>query len=270
MNERAMKDTEIRALQQSELEILFAFKRLCDTNHLSYFITAGTLLGAVRHKGFIPWDDDIDVVMPREDYDRLPEICAEQLPSCFYYQSGETEENYPYFFAKIRKEGTEVYEPCLSGVDIRKGHYIDVFPLDSCPASPTAARLFFKWVWMLTWAIQGKVDDSYVCGYTKPGARLAYRLLKCFPLSALRKMRRNVCRLVGDTGILCTVGGAHGYPAESYDSAWFRECVDLPFEGALFPAPVGWDALLRNMYGDYWVLPEETERQSHFVKIERN
>ena len=268
LRNRPLDQSELRSLQLSELEILLELKRICDQNHLRYYLTAGTLLGAVRHHGFIPWDDDIDIAMPRADYDKLEKLCASQLKPGFYYQSEITEAHYPYFFAKIRKEGTEVYEPCLKGLEIGKGHYIDIFPLDDCPSSPRRARLFFKWIWMLTWAGQGKVDPTYICGYTKPAARIAYSLLKLLPLPLLRRMRKSACRRVGKTGVLCTVGGAHGYPAETYDPAWFRESVTLSFEGMLFPAPVGWDELLKNMYGDYWLLPDSSERQGHFAVME--
>ena len=268
---KSINEKERRLIQQSAFEILCVFRRLCEVNNLTYYLTAGTLLGAVRHKGFIPWDDDIDVAMPRQDFNRLSNLCVEQLPDGYYYQDGDTEENYPFFFAKIRRDHTEVYEPTLAEVSIRKGHYIDIFPLDYCPKSPVAAIRFFKIIALITWAYQGKVDSSYVCGYTKPYAKLAFRLLKVIPLFHLRRLRKLTCRFFAqgktEGKCLCTVGGAHGYPAETYDPTWFRETVMLPFEGQEFSAPVGWHELLTNMYGDYMTPPDESERQGHFEMI---
>ena len=151
---RILSDEERRAPQISELEILMEFKRICSSNNLQYYLTAGTLLGAVRHQGFIPWDDDIDIAMPRKDFKKFGELCRCQLKKDFYYQDCRTEPDYPYYFAKLRKEGTEVCEPCLEAVNIRKGHYIDIFPLDRCPNSSVAAQLFFKLIALFTAALQ--------------------------------------------------------------------------------------------------------------------
>lgn len=266
-----LRTEELRRLQLSELEILLEFKQICDANNLKYFITAGTLLGAVRHKGFIPWDDDIDVAMPRDDFNKLSEICKSQLADGFYYQDSYTEKNYPYFFAKIRKANTEVYEPCLEAVDIRKGQYIDIFPLDVCPKNPTAAKNYFKLIWLLTWCYMGKVNRNFVCGYTRLQSKLAYSILKALPLKTIRGLRDQIAVLPGKLGkpkVLCTVGGAHGYPAESYLLEWFSNSEEMEFEGICFTAPKGWHEILSNMYGDYSKPPKDSERRGHFEKLE--
>lgn len=262
-----MNRDELRSLQLSELEILQMFKQLCESNHLRFYITAGTLLGAVRHQGFIPWDDDIDVVMPRKDYDKLRDICKSELPSDYYFQDSFTEENFPYFFSKIRKCGTEVYEPCLDKVNIRKGIYIDILPLDACPKRDKSAYIFFKFIGLFSSVYMGKVNADFVCGYTKKYIRFLYSILVKLPLTTIRSMRENAVRFCGkfcDWKRLCTVGGAHGYPAETYDAAWFDGEMALPFEGHLFPVPVGWDQLLKNMYGNYMQSPDEENRKGHF------
>ena len=87
-------DQKLRQLQLVELEILNEFVRICDEYKLQYFLVGGTLLGAVRHQGFIPWDDDIDVAMPRQDYDSFAEICAKELKRQYFYQSADTDPNY--------------------------------------------------------------------------------------------------------------------------------------------------------------------------------
>ena len=243
------------------------FKYLCESNGLKYYITAGTLLGAVRHNGFIPWDDDIDVVMLRSDYNRLKKVCEKDLPPELYYQDSFTEENFPYFFAKIRKHGTEVHEACLEQVNIRKGIYIDVLPLDVCPKGDTAAYVFFKFIGLLSSVYMGKVNADFVCGYTKKYMRFLYRILIALPLKCIRGMRENTVKLVGKLcrgSRLCTVGGAHGYPRETYSETWFEKETNLIFENSSFSAPIGWDKLLKNMYGDYMQFPDEEERKGHF------
>ena len=97
-----MENTELRALQLDEVTVLDELDRICKKHGLRYYLTAGTLLGAVRHGGFIPWDDDIDVAMPREDYDRLYRICKTELRDGFFFQCEKTERLHTFFFAKIR------------------------------------------------------------------------------------------------------------------------------------------------------------------------
>ena len=129
-----LTEEEKRFLQTEELSVLNEIKRVCDRNGIKYYITAGTLLGAVRHGGFIPWDDDVDIVMKREDYERFGRICRAELRPGFFYQSEQTERDYPFGFAKVRKDNTSVREKILDGLEIHKGCYVDIFPLDACPS----------------------------------------------------------------------------------------------------------------------------------------
>lgn len=259
----------VRRCQQESLGILLEFQRVCEHFGLRYYLTAGTLLGAVRHKGFIPWDDDIDVAMPRADYEKLFHQGRQYFAEAYVYQEYRTEPSFPFYFAKLRRRGTNVIEPALRTVPIEQGFYIDIFPLDSCPESDKAAALFFKGIEVLICAILSRVSTEFVCGYQKRYMRLLWQLLRRLPcrcLFALRDgLRKTVSRVVSGRR-LCTVGGAHGYPRETYQAKWFGESVPLEFEGHLFPAPAGWDALLRNMYGDYMVLPPQEERQGHFIE----
>lgn len=262
---------ECRELQMQELEILLEFQGLCQRNNLRYFLTAGTLLGAVRHKGFIPWDDDIDIAMPREDYERLAAVCRTELGPQYFFQDYSTEPNFPYYFAKIRKMGTEVYETGLDDIEMHKGIYIDIFPLDICPDRQWKAVVFFKGVELLDCAVLSKVSRQFVCGYRKWYMRAAYCILRYLPkrtLFALREWLRKAVAVGASGERLCTVGGRHGHPRETYRTQWFEHIQELSFEGHAFPAPGGWDELLCNMYGDYMTLPPEEEQERHFEKKE--
>lgn len=263
----AITQEERRSLQLSELEILKMFRKLCEKHKLQFYLTAGTLLGAVRHKGFIPWDDDIDVVMPREDYDRLRLLYQSELHEDYYWQDSFTEKNFPYFYAKIRKQGTEVEEPGMKNFHIRNGISIDIFPLDICPNQDRNARFFFRIITLLSYAYAMKVDRNFPLMSKKKYVQLVYRFLQLLPISLLRSIREKIvwlCRKWGSGKRLCTVGGVHGYPAETYEAAWFVGDVKLPFEGDLYPAPQGWDFLLKNMYGNYWNAPSGENRNGHF------
>lgn len=258
---------ELRSLQLAELEILLEFQRVCEKLGLRYYLTAGTLLGAIRHKGFIPWDDDIDVAMPRKDYDRLGLEGPKFFTASYVYQEYRTEPNFPYYFAKLRKRGTMAEEPILRAIEMEQGYYIDIFPLDRCPNSDKKAILLFKGIELMDCAALARVSPEYVCGYQKPYMRLLWNVLRCLPNGGIFTLREWMRKLLGQGGKrLCTVGGHHGYPRETYQPEWFRETVGLEFEGHIFPAPVGWDALLTNMYGGYLTPPPEEDRQGHFTE----
>lgn len=253
--------------QRESLEILLEFHRVCKEQGLRYYLTAGTLLGAVRHKGFIPWDDDIDVAMPREDYDKLARVASGAVSPEYVYQEYRTEPNFPCYFAKLRKRGTRVEEPILRAVEMEQGYYIDIFPLDRCPGGDRWATLFFKAIELLDCAVLARVSAEFVCGYRKVYMRFLWNTLRHLPNGCLFTLREWIRKLFGVGGQrLCTAGGHHGYPRETYQPEWFAETVELEFEGHRFPAPAGWNELLKNMYGDYMRLPPPEERQGHFTQ----
>jgi len=259
-------------LQLAEIEILNELAAICAKHQLKYYLTAGTLLGAVRHQGFVPWDDDIDVVMPRCDFDKLKKICRQELSKDYFYQDRCTDKNYPFYFAKLRKNNTEVCEENLLNVQMHKGIYIDIFPLDKCPKGKVLGKLFFKVIELFYCAIMARVNNSFVCGYKKKYMRFLFSILRCLPkkiLDILRELVRILFGTFSASGCLCTVGGSHGYPRETYQLEWFAESVVLEFEGRQYPAPVGWHELLTNMYGDYMQPPDELEKTGHFVSWER-
>ena len=124
-----MNENVLKKVQKEELDILVFFDAFCRQHNLRYSLAYGSLLGAVRHKGFIPWDDDIDVIMPREDYELLIRLFDDKT-NRFFLQSHYSEAHYYYPFAKIRKNGTVFREKFLEDKQINHGFYIDVFPAD--------------------------------------------------------------------------------------------------------------------------------------------
>lgn len=258
---------ELRKLQLQEFEILCEFKRICEKHNLTYYITAGSLLGAVRHGGFIPWDDDIDVAMPIKDFKRFSKICRSELSDQYFFQDCKSDRFYPFRFAKIRKNGTIVLDPFLEKLNIHKGLYIDIFPLEKCPHNEIVAKLFFKSVEFTTYAVLAKFDKDFVCSYSKKIVRFAFCLSRKLPKGILVFIRELICssvELICDKKILCTVSGVHGYPREAFRGEWFCKSVKLIFEGEEFNAPVGWRDFLQNMYGDYMTPPDKKDRYGHF------
>lgn len=256
--------SNLRQLQLTELEILRYFDSFCREHELKYYIVAGTLLGAVRHGGFIPWDDDIDVAMPREDFELFKALMRDAPHDCYFYQCHDTEPNYVFGFSKLRLKGTAVCESYLENVEMEKGIYIDIFPLDPCPDG-AKGRLMFKGVEVISCALMSRSGMDFTCGYTKKYMRALYHLLRLLPVSLLIKLRRTVVSYFGkrsDGSLLCTVHGCHGFPAETYQDSWLGDGCEVQFEDMTVFAPADADAALSNMYGDYRLPPED--KTGHF------
>lgn len=243
-------------LQTRMLKLMRAVRDLCDRHGLRYFMIAGTLLGAARHRGFIPWDDDVDLAMPREDFEKFLAL-AKELPSGVFCQAPDTG-GYPLFIATVRENGTFVDE-LLRNFNVHHGIGIDIFPLDACPTKDGKAARAFKRVEVATSALLKKGDPSLELGPKGGLKRLIFDLLCTRSVRSLRQMRRNArlkAARQADGSRLCTFTGRHRYPAEAYPAEWFASSVELPFAGETFSAPVGWRALLRHMYGD-WETPRK-------------
>ena len=122
---------DIKEIQNQQLMILKELDRICQKHNIKYHLMGGTLLGSIRHKGFIPWDDDIDVSMIRADYEMFLDVCGRELNSGYFLQTNKTDKNYIMQFAKLRKNHTLFIEKSMNDLDIHHGIYIDIFPLDN-------------------------------------------------------------------------------------------------------------------------------------------
>ena len=130
---REYDNETLRKVQLTELDILKDFIKLCDDNNITYFGIAGTAIGAIRHKGFIPWDDDIDVAMPREDHDRFIKIAKEQYSEKYQVMNGYENSNYPLLTTRWMKRNTKFVEVPLKDIDCPLGIFLDIYPLDKIP-----------------------------------------------------------------------------------------------------------------------------------------
>ena len=149
----------VEKLKAYEVKILDKFVSICKKNNLNYYLAYGTLLGAIRHKGFIPWDDDIDVYMKAEDYYKFKEIMKENPVDGYFYQSLETEKYYSLSFAKLRMNNTSVVEKKLAEEKIHNGIYIDIFPLLPYPNSKKDQDKLFNDIKMLNLLIEADLID---------------------------------------------------------------------------------------------------------------
>jgi lipopolysaccharide cholinephosphotransferase len=244
-----------RRLQLVELEILAEIARRCDAEGLRWFVVGGTLLGAVRHGGFIPWDDDVDIGMPRPDYERFAALSRRSTDPRFTWQGPETEPAYPFIFGKLLRAGTRVEEPAVAHLPITQAVYVDIFPFDGAPASPALRRVHAA---------------AYKFAVTAVGARIrragrkrliayAFRLVP--RVVALALVRRLVRHAPYDRSpFAVNASGAWGYGRECQPRDRLEPTASLPFENMTVRVPGRWDEYLGQVYGDYRQLPPPEHR----------
>lgn len=265
---------QLTQLKNIELEMLDELVRICDANGINYFLSGGTCLGAARHKGFIPWDDDIDVGMLREDYDRFAKVCKTELRNSFVFQDMGTEPSCGLVFGKIRKNGTVYSEIYSSHIAMSQGVWIDIFPYDRVSNDPSERVKQYRKVSLL--------KNLYIvkCGYKFPQnkseiQKAAYYVAKAMCLfipqnwiiSKIDKAMRTYnqdesCRYA------MPFGGAYSIEVETEELARLQALTPIEFEGKQYKTFADWDGYLTKHYGDYMQLPPKEKRRAgvHYVK----
>ncbi len=264
----------LRKLQLTELEILIEFDRICRKHGLRYYIVGGTLIGAVRHGGFIPWDDDIDVSMPRKDFSKLCKIANEELGKDYFLQTRKTDKKCQFHYAKLRKNGTYFGEEKFEHTAFHKGIFMDIFPLDYIPENKLLQKLIFGSFGLMSGLISSKEkSDEYLF---KGRNKALVFLLRCirfsnpkFVLRGLRTFIAKVSNLLSNKKLLASLSGFHGYPKEMSPEKWWGEGCGIDFEGISVTAPAEYETLLTHMFGDYMELPPEEERINHSVNSDK-
>ncbi|MBQ2687160.1 MAG: LicD family protein [Clostridia bacterium] len=265
-------DKKLRKLQKTELEILMELDRVCRKHNLRYYIVGGTLIGAVRTGGFIPWDDDIDVSMPREDFDKLLSL-KDEFSENFFLQTHKTEKECYFFYAKLRKNGTYFGEDKFEHTGIHKGIFMDIFPLDFISDKGIVQKLCFK---------SFSLINAFICSKKKTSEFLyknmslpfivTFRLIQCIlPLPLLYGLRTLIAKLtkaLSNKRLVASLAGFHGYPKEIAPFELWDEGTDIEFEGKTVRAPKEYKTLLSHMFGDYMQLPPVEERINHTVADE--
>ena len=264
----------LRKLQLTELEILIELDRVCRKHNLRYYIVGGTLIGAVRHKGFIPWDDDIDVSMPRKDFDKLCKIAKDEFGTDYFLQTHKTDKKCYFHYAKLKKEGTYFGEDKFEHTALHKGIFMDIFPLDYIPKNKALQKVIFRGFSCLTGFICSKEKTSeFLYKNMSLPFIVTFRIIQCIlPKCLLLGMRALLAKLSNGLSrktLLASLSGFHGYPMEISPEKWWAEGCDLEFEGMKVMAPKQYHTLLTHMFGDYMQLPDEKDRINHNVDPEK-
>lgn len=256
-----MRKAEANDLKKIQLEILSVVAAFCEQNNIRYWIDCGTLLGAVRHKGYIPWDDDIDVGMLREDYDKFS-----RLFSCtnnkYQFKCIELDSGFHLPHGKVLDTSTLLYEPDEKGFKFAIN--IDIFVYDNAPDDDLIVKEMYDRRDFL------RKHFNLQTAHTKPSGNVfrkvlvyCYRLLHRFFSKDyfIKKMVANSKRFANQN--TRRVGNFTSFSRMICDKRVFDSFIDVDFEGQKYKAPVGYDEWLRAFYGDYMKLPPIEKRVSH-------
>lgn len=252
---------ELRAVQMQILDRVAAF---CDSQGLVYFLSSGTLLGAVRHGGYIPWDDDIDLYMPRESYDRFVATFSDEQGH-YAMMAPDTSKDYYYTFAKVVDTRTILIEDEVDGFEI--GIYIDVFPIDGVPENEEERTRLFKRKKLLY-----KIRRCKLAKKNPLHSAVAYWCYRLLPVS-VKQIDRLIDRLVRanpGSSWVCNLTEAGPLSMKScLPARLIEQQVNITFEGKTYKTMVGYKEYLRLTYGDYMTLPPEDQRVHHHFKAYR-
>lgn len=259
------EETQLIAIEtqkEIELDILQHVNHFCNENHIEYCIAYGTLIGAIRHKGFIPWDDDIDIVMTRENYNKFLEIFPRSIENRYRLVSEMDNDDYPFSFVKIEDTRTVLFEKNMVGSF--NGIYIDVFPLDYVPEDDKERLKYVKKI--LFWHnVMGVKVHKRLVRHTWVKTLLSDLLFTLLKFVSVRCIRNKIIKCIFSIKVSSKtmVGNltTNAYiKKEKYDVKYFKEVCKVSFEGIQVNAPKKYDELLRIIYGDYMQLPPEDKR----------
>ncbi|MHC9532433.1 LicD family protein [Dellaglioa sp. BT-FLS60] len=261
---------KIEELHKVELDLIQEIITICQKNDIKYFMIGGSLLGAVRHQGFIPWDDDVDIGMVREDYDRFLQVAPEALSQPYYFlQTDQSDQKYAFGYAKLLDESIYIEEKRNIN-DARKGVFVDIFPFDKVP----------------TGNVERSIQQSR---YKYLNARIIllsnYRLLDTEINAKIRKLqpdqslkikeykekREELVRTYNQDRTLMeykNLASQYSYEKELLSEKELASVISVPFENLTVTILSAYDAILSRLYGDYLQLPPESKQiEKHIEKV---
>lgn len=245
----------LRRQQLVMLEMVTELDRICRKHNIQYFLFWGSLLGAIRHNGFIPWDDDLDVGILRKDYLRLLKVLPDELPEHIALQTNDTDKNYFYHFAKLRHRHSFVDEDNYDRVFKERGIFIDIFPVDKT----------HKWLHMLSEPLHGHCFKILRTGSDDKASMRKIRMITWFNRHVSFPLLRFIACITGGKTFMCD----YGIPLHvEHDGKDLFPTTTHVFEGRKLSVPANSHHVLQQLYGDYMQLPNLDQLVSHIHKIE--
>ncbi len=275
MTDRSYDEETLRKIHEAELEILRDFLDLCEKNNITYFGVGGTAIGAIRHGGFIPWDDDIDIAMPRKDYERFLRLADKYYGDKYFLMNGKNYPNYPLLTTRWTMKGTEFVEWPLKDIDLPFGIFLDLYPFDQIPDDEKkfrrqAVQAFFWSKLLILRSIPHPVlpFSGIKAKIVQPVCGMIHWFLKTLNVSS--KWLYQMCHRVsvqynGKAGakrfdFLCDTTAY----LNIYDYDDIYPLKTIKFEGLDLKFPNRIEDNLNKMFGDFMQLPPEDKRKNHY------
>lgn len=260
----------LQEFHEQLLDILLEFDRICKSNDIVYSLAFGTLLGAVRHNGFIPWDDDVDVMLDRNNFDKFCEVCPKCVGKDYFFQSKITEKKYPYNICRLRKNNTAMIYDTWKESGIHLGIYIDIYPVDNL-ADNKFKRSMQKLAIIVSTPVRiARNPVIFKTGGNKFNSTLKniiYYCTKICPKKLFDKLEHHNLvhyddRECKECGIICEGGTLIRTPRDMkpFSTEFMKNYTEVDFEGHRFCSIANYNDLLTHWYGDYMKLPPESER----------
>lgn len=256
-----MGEVNLRELQLRQLEILKVIKEICDNYNIKFSLIGGTALGAIRHGGFIPWDDDLDIGMSREDYTKFKEICKTALPDRYFFQDYHTDKEFTQCFAKIRDNETTYIELETEDLEMNKGIFVDIFPFDYIPVNKIEVikqYVFACFNLLLARGVPSKKNGKvmYYIGKGILGMipnSFKYKIKSYCEDKMIQKNSKKVDKVAFLTSTFEEL-------KKYYPKNLLNEIIEIEFEEEKIPIFKEYDIYLKIQYGDYMKLPPEEDR----------
>ncbi len=256
-----LTDEQLKRLREIQVEMLLEVKRICKKHHLKYSLIGGSLLGAIRHHGYIPWDDDADIGMFRRDYEKFRRICKTELNDKFYFQDDRNDKNYRWGYGKIRRKGTIFQREHQEHLKFGQEIFIDIFPLDYAPDNMIlrVAHMFYCFCIRKTlWAPVGMIIEK---------SAIKRNIYKVLSKISKNKIYAHYYRYIRTRKKSHTVR-LNLFPTKKpygFPISYFENLIEVEFEGETFYGSKEYDSYLKIKYGDYMKLPPIENRKVHPV-----
>lgn len=267
-------ETDIKALQRKILDITLYFDEFCRQHDISYYLMGGSALGAMRHRGFIPWDDDLDVFMTYDNYRRFLDAARRDLDTDTFHLQAEDSEEWPMLYTKLRMNGTTFIEECTRHAAIHQGVFIDIFCLNNAPAAGLLRYSQYMAARLLT------ARTIALRGYENNRSRLRALSMLVARRLVVGRIYRALLEFVRhwnsrDTVLVGHFFGKAPYPRTSFPKAWLGTMRYVSFEHAKLPVPEQAEKYLTRRFGNWREIPDQRTRAKYpvhalYVDLERD
>ncbi|MFH0357769.1 phosphorylcholine transferase LicD [Streptococcus sp. A27] len=266
---------ELNPLHKVDLEIVKEVIKICEENNLSYYALGGTMLGAIRHKGFIPWDDDIDLGMPRNDYEKFLEIAPSLLSSHLKVVNYKNTPEYHYYITRVLDTTTRVIEDRIGNENKYTNASIDIFPIDGTPNNIVLRKIYYLRVMyhraLMSLCYKDSIDRKRKRNFLEKVLLAILELIPIEMMTTPNKQKEKIDRMLSKQDIVKSnfIGNIMGAyrTREIVPKEWYGKGTKYPFEDIELVGLDNYDEYLKYTYGDYMKLPTEDNRKTHFSLV---